>query len=296
MPTPEIKKAVIPVAGMGTRMLPATKAQRKEMLPVAGKPLLQYAVEEAATSGIETVVLITGDRSASLLEHFKRDIALEELLESRGQRREAELVRSLSDLVTFCTVQQASPRGLGHAVYCALNAVGNEPFVLLLPDVIIDAARPCAAQLIDIYRQCGGSLIAVRQLQPTDLPRHGVVTPDKSRVGDAAKCFRITGLVEKPAVEKAPSNFGVFGRYLLQPSIFRFIESSLSNDNAEIQLTDSLNLMAKEESIRGFQFSGEHFDAGDLVGFLKANLWLSLKDNEARSEIRSFLTECLRKV
>jgi UTP--glucose-1-phosphate uridylyltransferase len=294
MPNVPIRKAVIPVAGLGTRMLPATKAQRKEMLPVAGKPLVQYSVEEAAASGIETIVLVTGDRSASLVEHFKRNVALEELLERRGQLREAELVRSLSDLVTFCTVEQPSPHGLGHAVYCALEAIGNEPFVLLLPDVIIDAVHPCAAQLIDAYHECGGSVIAVRQLHPTELQRHGVVTPANAKVRHGAKCFRIISLVEKPKAEQAPSEFGVFGRYLLQPSIFRFIERNCSNNGAEIQLTDSLNLMAKEEPIHGFQFSGEHFDAGDKIGFLQANIWLSLKDKEVELDITSFMRKCLQ--
>jgi len=296
MPKSYIKKAVIPVAGMGTRMLPATKAQRKEMLPVAGKPLIQYSVEEAAASGIETVILVTGDRSASLIEHFKRNVELEELLESRGQLREAELLRSLSDLVTFCTVQQSTPRGLGHAVYCAHKVVGDEPFVVLLPDVIIDAARPCTAQLIEAYGQLSGSIIGVRQLHPTELKRHGVVMPINGDANDGSNCFRIKGLVEKPAPEKAPSHFGVLGRYLLQPSIFRFIERMFSNDDAEIQLTDSLDLMAKEESVHAFQLSGEHFDAGDRAGFLRANIRLSLKDRELQTDIKSFLTDCLQEL
>jgi UTP--glucose-1-phosphate uridylyltransferase len=283
-----IKKAVIPVAGIGTRMLPATKAQRKEMLPVAGKPLIQYSVEEAAASGIETVILVTGAHSAPLLAHFARDIALEQLLEKQGKFKEADRTRLLSQLVTFCTVNQTAPLGLGHSVYCARELVGNEPFVLLLPDVIIDGAQPCTAQLRDAYYECGGNVIATRRLHRSELRRHGVVAPAGS-IGDDLRPFRITALVEKPALENAPSDLGVFGRYLLQPAIFEYIERLLRIAAGEIQLTDALNLMAKEQAVYGLQFTGEHFDAGEPVGFLKANIALSLKDPELGSELRTFL-------
>ena len=270
-------------------MLPATKAQRKEMLPVAGKPLIQYSVEEAAASGIERVVLVTGEHSAPLLEHFQRNIALEDLLQERGQLKQAELMKNLSELVTFCTIDQPNPQGLGHSVYCARELIGDEPFVLLLPDVIIDAAQPCAAQLVEAYQECGGSVIATRRLHPSELQRHGVLAPPQDARGDLAQCFRVTALVEKPSPEEAPSSFGVFGRYLLQSNIFEYLERTLPDANGEIQLTDALNLMAREHAVYGLQFQGEHFDAGEPFGFLKANIALSLKDPQLGVELREFL-------
>jgi UTP--glucose-1-phosphate uridylyltransferase len=289
-----INKAVIPVAGIGTRMLPATKAQRKEMLPVAGKPLIQYAVEEAAVSGIDTIVLVTGSRSASLLEHFQRDVLLEETLASQGRAREAELIRKLSDLVTVCAVEQSRPLGLGHAVYCARDLVGGEPFALILPDVIIDAAYPCTAQLIEAYGECEGSIIATRRIDSSEFQRHGVVALADSGFDDANQTFRIAGFVEKPAPEKAPSHFGVFGRYILEPEVFGCIEPDLSVGEREIQLTDALDRLAKQHSVYGVQFSGQHFDAGNPLGFLEANVSLSLNDPSLGSEFRTFLQDVLK--
>ena len=294
MPNPSIKKAVIPVAGAGTRMLPATKALSKEMMPVAGKPLIQYSVEEAAASGIETVVLVTSERSAALLEHFQRNFALEELLEKRGQHREADRLKALSQLVTFRTVEQTEPLGLGHAVYCARHLIGDEPFALLLPDVIIDAARPCTAQLIDAYRKGQGSVIATRRVPPSELHRFGVIVPANGKSSNLSRHFRIAGLVEKPSPENAPSDFGVFGRYVLEPTIFEYLGRLVPNALTEIQVTDALNAMARGRSIYGLQFDGEHFDAGEPLGFLKANVALALEDSQLGLEFRTFLQSRLQ--
>jgi len=269
-------------------MLPATKALRKEMLPVAGKPILQYAVEEAAASGIETVVLVTGNHSASLLKHFARDFELEELLEQRGQIKEAELVRHLSELVTFCTVKQDRPLGLGHAISCTSSVIGSETFAVLLPDVIIEGNEPCTLQLIRASLECNASILAVRGLTTDQVRRHGVVSYDQTSLSTSLDCFRITGLVEKPEPERAPSTYGVFGRYVLRAEIFDYIRD-MPEHPAEIQLTDALDRMAQDWELFGLLFEGDHYDTGDRMGFLHANLAISLKDPRFRTELRSLL-------
>ena len=289
MSNPKIAKAVIPVAGLGTRMLPATKALRKEMLPIAGKPLIQYAIEEAAASGIETVILVTGDHSAMLIEHFERNTTLENLLEKQGRFEEAERLRALSRLVTFRTVAQSTPLGLGHAIYCSRELVGNEPFAVLLPDVIIHAVVPCTAQLVKAYDKHKASLIATRRLQQSELQRHGVIAPADPQNDDATGIIRVSGLIEKPSAASAPSSFGVFGRYLLQPSVFEYLESLVPSAKAEVQLTDALSAMAKDHPMYGVEFAGDHFDAGDPVGFVLANVAISLKDGYLGPRVRELL-------
>jgi UTP--glucose-1-phosphate uridylyltransferase len=286
MSNQKITKAVIPVAGLGTRMLPTTKALRKEMLPVAGKPMIQHAVEEASASGIKTVVLVTGERGATLLEHFERNPSLERLLEECGQFEKAERLRQLSSLVSFCTVPQAEPLGLGHAVYCARNLIGDEPFAVILPDVVIHASVPCTAQLIQGCETHSGSFIAIRHLHQQELQRHGIVDSADFAKQDSLEVFRLSRLIEKPLPENAPSHFGIFGRYVLEPAIFEYLERVLSTSSGEVQLTEALNLMAKDRSVFGLLFDGEHFDAGDPLGFITANIALSLKIPELEIELR----------
>jgi len=268
----KIVKAVIPAAGFGTRMLPATKAVPKEMLPVAGKPLIQYAVEEAAASGIETVILVIRDNKSLIQEHFTRDHKLESLLGRRRLRESTELIRSLADLADLQYVEQQNPLGLAHAISCARSLVGNEPFVVLLPDVIMVNGEPATLQLIRAHEQSGGSVVAVREVQLQDVERFGIAEVERSTARPCGKFVRIRALVEKPSVEHAPSRLGVFGRYLLQPSVWNTIAQARPDARGEVQLTDALNLLCQNEPVFGLCFEGQHYDAGDPIGYLKANI------------------------
>jgi UTP--glucose-1-phosphate uridylyltransferase len=290
-PVLKITKAVIPAAGFGTRMLPATKVLPKELLPVAGKPLIQHAVEEAAASGIETIILVIRQEKSALQEHFKRDSELEFFLESRGKKEEAELLRRLSNLVEVRCAFQDEPRGLANAVACAGELVGNEPFAVLLPDVIIDAAEPCTKQLISAYAEHPGSFIAIRQVELQELGRHGVLRVENCQDTCDGRMLRAISLVEKPTFESARSRFGIFGRYILEPEIFPHIESTLPARNGEVQLTDALDRMCRERPVYGFCFKGKHYDAGDTLGLLEASIVLALKDPKLQQRLWRFLLQ-----
>jgi UTP--glucose-1-phosphate uridylyltransferase len=289
----KIVKAVIPAAGFGTRMLPATKAVPKEMLPVAGKPLIQYAVEEAAASGIETVILVIRDNKSLIQEHFTRDHKLESLLGRRRLRESTELIRSLADLADLQYVEQQNPLGLAHAISCARSLVGNEPFVVLLPDVIMVNGEPATLQLIHAHEQSGGSVVAVREVQLQEVERFGIAEVERSTARPCGKFVRIRALVEKPSVEHAPSRLGVFGRYLLQPSVWKTIEQTRPDARGEVQLTDALNLLCQNEPVFGLCFEGQHYDAGDPIGYLKANIELSLQDPRVQHSLRGCLAGLL---
>jgi UTP--glucose-1-phosphate uridylyltransferase len=277
----KITKAVIPAAGFGTRMLPATKALPKEMLPVAGKPLIQYAIEEAASSGIDTVVIVVRNHRSLIESHFAADPALDTFLRSRHQHATADDVSRLSTLVRLEFVEQHQPRGLGDAIRCAKPLLNDEPFVVLLPDVIMIHDEPVAAQLIRARERNAGSFIAVRRVDLQDVERHGIIKTSQSRSsGDSP--LKIDGLVEKPSPEKAPSRIGIFGRYLLEPLIWDAIEGTSEDARGEIQLTDALNLYCQSNPLYGLPFAGDHYDAGDRLGNLRANVELSLRDSALR--------------
>ncbi len=274
----KIVKAVIPAAGFGTRMLPATKAVPKEMLPVAGKPLIQYAVEEAAASGIETVILVIRNHKSLIQAHFTRDRELESFLENRQLKAAAELVCRLTELVDLRYVEQEKPLGLAYAIGCARSLVGAEPFVVLLPDVIMMNVEPVAGQLIRAHEQHGGSVVAIREVEPGELERHGIVQVERPTAHPFDTSVRVTGLVEKPSIENAPSRLGVFGRYLLEPTIWDAIAQTDPDARGEVQLTDALNLLCHKSPLYGLFFDGQHYDAGDRAGYLKANIELTLQD------------------
>lgn len=284
-----VRYAVVPAAGLGTRMLPATKAVRKELLPIAGKPMIQYAIEEAAASGIENVTLVSDEDSSNVLRYFQRNLDLEQHLQGQGKAREAELIRNLASIVNLSVVRQAKPLGLGDAVACAEQAVRGA-FVVLLPDVIIHATEPCAAQLIRASADRQVNAIAVRSLRLEEVRNHGVVVGDGE---DSARCFLIKGLVEKPEPEKAPSRFGVFGRYLLQHEVFHYLREAPSYTGAEAQFTDALDRMARHVETLGVLFAGEHYDAGDPTGFIVANVATALRAGGTTAELRSRLTTLL---
>jgi len=286
----KVRKAVLPVAGLGTRFFPATKAQPKEMLPIVDKPLVQYAVEEAIASGIEYIILVTSEGKGVLEDHFDSDIELEYLLEARGKTAELALIREIAQLATVWSVRQKYPHGLGHAIGCARALVGDEPFAVILPDDIIDAATPCLRQLIEVYAEHPGCLLATRQVPPEVLARYGVLAVEPvAETRWPQRLFRVTSLVEKPKPEQAPSRYAVIGRYILEPDIFELIERTSPDGSGEIQITDSLALYAQRQPMYAFLFEGEHYDAGDKLGFLRASVAYALKHPELGPAFRAYL-------
>jgi|SRR6516225_2894970 len=286
-----IRTAVIPAAGLGTRMFPATKAVPKELLPVAAKPLIQYAVEEAATSGIETVIIVVRHKRSLIQTHFARDRAFESFLRRRGLNESADLTRELSAIAKLKFVEQKKPRGLAHAVFCARPLLGDDPFVVLLPDVIMVSREPVVSQLICARKELGGNVIAARQVPPQDVGRFGILQIRPAEI--SKRSVRVTGLVEKPSVGQAPSQLGVFGRYVLEPSIWSTIAKTNPDANGEVQLTDALNLLCKDQSVFGLFFEGRHYDAGDRIGYLKANIELSLDNPCLAQPLRNYLSSVL---
>lgn len=287
----KIVKAVIPAAGFGTRMLPATKAVPKEMLPVASKPLIQYAVEEVAASGIETVILVIRDHKSLIREHFAPDHKLESFLDRHGLSACINLVRELPKIAELEFVEQEEPLGLAHAVSCARPLLGDDPFVVLLPDVIMVSREPVVRQLIRAREESGGSVIAVREVEPQDMQRFGIVRAGSSIMDQSGRSVRITGLVEKPALHHAPSQLGIFGRYLLEPYIWKAIAQTSPDASGEIQFTDALNLLSQNEPLFGVRFEGQHYDAGDRIGFLKANLEIALQDSRLREPLLRYVSD-----
>jgi UTP--glucose-1-phosphate uridylyltransferase len=274
-------------------MLPATKAIPKEMLPVAGKPLIQYAVEEAVASGIETVILVVRERKSLIEAHFGSDRELESFLDHRRLSASLQAVHNLTDLVDLQYVQQQSPSGLANAVSCARPLLGDEPFVVLLPDVIMVHDEPVTLQLIRAYEQLDGSIIAVREVEPQLVERFGIVQTERPKAVSFGESVRVTGLVEKPSAEHAPSRLGVFGRYLLEPVIWLAIEQTIGDARGEVQLTDALNWLCRERPAHGLFFEGQHYDAGDRLGYLKANIELSLQDPCVQQPLRGYLADLL---
>ncbi len=289
----KITKAVIPAAGFGTRMLPATKALAKEMLPVAGKPLIQYAVEEAASSGIETVILVVRDHKSLIEAHFARDRDLESFLGERRLSASIPLIRNLAELADLRYVEQKNPLGLAHAISCARSLLGDEPFAVLLPDVVMLGNEPVTSQLMRAREEHGGTVIAVREVELQDVGRFGIVRTERSTLPASSNSIPLTGLVEKPAPDKAPSRLGVFGRYLLEPVIWSAIDKTEADASGEAQLTDALNLVCGNAPLFGFCFEGRHYDAGDRVGYLKANIELSLQSPELRQPLLRHLSGIL---
>jgi UTP--glucose-1-phosphate uridylyltransferase len=288
--TKRVRKAVLPAAGLGTRFLPATKAQPKEMLPVVDKPLIQYSVEECVASGIENIIIVTGRGKNAIEDHFDAAPELERFLEERGKRELAEQVRQISNLIQFSYTRQKEPLGLGHAVLCARELVGEEPFAVLLGDVIIDSAVPATRQLAEVFQATGTGVIAVQEVPRAQTRLYGIVdavAANHSPWGE--RLLRVRGLVEKPTPERAPSTLGVTGRYVLPPEIFHCIERAGQGVLGEIQLTDALVLLAQEQGLYALVLDGTTYDAGDKLGFLKATVEFGLKNPEFGQAFREYL-------
>jgi UTP--glucose-1-phosphate uridylyltransferase len=285
-----VRKAVLPAAGLGTRFLPATKAQPKEMLAVVDKPLIQYVVEECVASGIENIIIITGRGKNAIEDHFDSSPALEQFLEERGKKDLADLVRQISNMVNFSYTRQKEALGLGHAVLTARDLVGEEPFAVLLGDVIIPDQRPATRQLMDVYEATGIGAIAVEEVPPEKTYLYGVVDAErepKSQWGE--RLLRIRNLVEKPQPAEAPSNFAVTGRYVLPPEIFDCLERTKPGRGGEIQLTDALRMLAEENGLWAYLYEGTSYDAGDKLGFLQATVEMALRNPELGENFRAYL-------
>lgn len=275
----DINKVVIPAAGMGTRFLPVTKAVPKEMLPIAGRPLIQFAVEEAVASGLKEVIFVVSRGKEVLADYFQRDLALEHALQARGRHDDAKLIRSLSELAKIRTAYQEAPLGLAHAIGCAQHLVGDEPFAVILPDAIIDAPTPCLLQLLQCHSNHPGCVVATQQVDASEVDRFGIleVVPISDSCCEG-RAMRVKSLVERPQAGSVPSRFGIFGRYILHPEIFRCIERTQRGFAGEFQLTDSLGLCSERVPLYAFKFEGNHYDAGNKLGFLQATLAYAMKD------------------
>ncbi len=287
---PKVRKAVFPAAGLGTRFLPATKAQPKEMLPLVDKPLIQYGVEEAMHSGIQNILIITGRGKSAIEDHFDVSFELEHLLESRNKKDLLAIVRSISDMIDIAYIRQKEALGLGHAVFRARDIVGNEPFAVVLSDDIIESEIPCLRQLLDIYEFFGAPVLALMEVPPEEISAYGVVDADPvPHNGCRDRLYRIHNLVEKPKPSEAPSNLAIIGRYVLTPEIFSSIEAIEPGTLGEIQLTDGLKHMLRNRPIYGYRFEGTRYDAGDKLGFLKATVEIALRRYDLGGPFREYL-------
>src|ERR1700690_1749223 len=287
-----VRKAVLPVAGLGTRFLPATKAIPKEMLTLVDKPLIQYAVEECIASGIEHIIFVTARRKNSIEDHFDFAPELEQFLEERGKKAEKELVRGIGAGVRFSSTRQSEALGLGHAVLCAADLVGDEPFAVVLGDVVLDGEVPATHRLVEIYEATGKGAIDVEVVPRERLHFYGVIdaTPEKeARWGD--RLLRVKDMVEKPSADKAPSNWGITGRYVLPPGIFGFLEKTKPGTGGEIQLTDALRALAQGSGLWAYIGESTTHDAGDKLGYLKATVALALKHPKLGKDFRAYLKE-----
>ena len=285
--TNKVTKAIFPIAGMGTRFLPATKAIPKEMLTVLDKPVLEWAVIEAAKSGIEQMIFVTSSRKNSIMEHFDRSVLLEDLLKKKKKIKELESINIQHSLGSFSFVNQSEPKGLGHAVLCASKLINkNENFVVILPDDIIMSKVPITKQLIDLSKKNNyASVIALEAVDKKKVYKYGVIEYSKNQ----GKSYNIMNLVEKPKVSEAPSNLTIVGRYLLNEKIFTYLKKMKLGHNKEIQLTDSLNELIEEPGLLGLEFDGERFDCGNKLGFIEANLKFGLNDKDIKTELKKII-------
>lgn len=283
-----LKKAVMPVAGMGTRFLPATKAIAKEMLPVVDRPLVQYAVDEARAAGIEQFCFVTGRGKTAIVEHFDVHYELERLLEERGKAKElAELRAQAMEPGNLVTTRQQVPMGLGHAIWCARSFIGDDPFAILLPDDLMMCDVSCTKQLADAYRETGGNVVAIEEVPMERVNRYGVIDVGK----DMGKLVSVKGLVEKPPIDQAPSNLTIIGRYVLMPEVIGHLAKMEKGAGGEVQLTDGMAKLIGHQPFHGLRYEGRRFDCGDKVGFLEAQIAFALKRPELAPQVREFLAK-----
>jgi UTP--glucose-1-phosphate uridylyltransferase len=285
-----VRKAVFPAAGWGTRFLPATKAQPKEMLPLVDKPVIQYAVEEAVAAGIEQVIIVTSTQKRAIEDHFDLSFELEHLLEEKGEIEKLRMVRHITDLAQIAYVRQKEQLGLGHAILMTKDLIGNEPFAVLLPDDVVISERPCIGQLIHAYEQSHGSVVAVMQVPRDESDRYGMVAAETTESQlDGGRLRRMTRIVEKPAPAESPSTLAVIGRYVLTPKIFDKLEQTQRGAGGEIQLTDAIEALMQEQSVFAYEFEGIRYDAGTTMGWLRATIDVALQRPDIGAELRAHL-------
>ena len=288
-----VKKAVIPAAGLGTRFLPATKAQPKEMLPIVDKPTLQYIIEEAVASGVEERLIITGRNKKSIEDHFDKSVELELELENKGKTDLLEIVRGISNMVNIHYIRQKEPKGLGDAIYCARYFIGDEPFAIMLGDDMVDNGQgpPCLKQLIDAYETHNASILGVQEVDKENTDKYGII--DGQKLSD--NIYKVKALVEKPDPDQAPSNVAILGRYIITPQIFDILGQIPPGKNGEIQLTDALEILKDKEDMYAYVFEGRRYDLGDKLGFLQATVDAALKKPELRDEFLRYLNQVCEK-
>ncbi|NTV91473.1 MAG: UTP--glucose-1-phosphate uridylyltransferase GalU [Clostridiales bacterium] len=288
----KVRKAIIPAAGLGTRFLPATKAQPKEMLPIVDKPTIQYIVEEAIDSGIEDIMIVTGRGKRAIEDHFDKSYELEDTLRAKGQDELLSLVQDISNLVNIHYIRQKEAKGLGHAIHCAKSFIDNEPFAVLLGDDIVDAQVPCLKQMIEVYNEYNTSIIGVQRVPEDDVSKYGIIScnPIEDRV------YKIKDMVEKPDKDKAPSNMAILGRYIITPRIFECLEKVQPGKGGEIQLTDALRDLLKLEAMYAYDFIGKRYDVGNKQGFLEATIEFALKREDLKDEFTQYLKGIVSKL
>lgn len=287
-----VKKAIIPAAGLGTRFLPATKSQPKEMLPIVDKPTLQYIIEEAINSGIEEILIITGRNKKSIEDHFDKSVELELELQQKGKTEMLEMVQEISNMVNIHYIRQKEPKGLGHAIHCAKSFIGDEPFAVLLGDDIVDSDTPCLKQLIDAYDEYKTSILGVQEVAKEDTDKYGIL--DCKYIED--RVYKVKDMVEKPNVEEAPSNIAILGRYIITPAIFEILENQAPGKGGEIQLTDALKTLAQHEAIYAYNFEGRRYDVGDKLGFLEATIDFALKRDNLKDGLMNYMKNIVKEV
>ena len=283
----KVRKAIIPAAGLGTRFLPATKAQPKEMLPIVDKPTIQYIIEEAVASGIEDIIIISGRGKQTIENHFDRSIELEMELEKTGKTDYLKMVREIADMANVHYIRQKQPRGLGHAVLVAKQFIGDEPFAVLLGDDIVVSKTPCLGQMIEQFEECQSSILGVQTVPEEVVNKYGII--DGERVSD--RMYRVHDMVEKPDPEHAPSHVAVLGRYIITPEIFPLLETQGAGKGGEIQLTDALKRLAKQQEVYAYDFKGHRYDVGDKFGFIQATLDFALKREDLREPVTAYIKE-----
>lgn len=281
----KVRKAIIPAAGLGTRFLPATKAQPKEMLPIVDKPTIQYIIEEAVESGIQDIIIISGRNKRSIEDHFDRSVELELELEKHDKQEMLDMVKHISDMANIHYIRQKEPRGLGHAVLTARHFIGNEPFAVLLGDDVVMAQKPCLKQMIEVFDEYKTSVLGVQKVDHSQVNKYGIVNckPVDDRV------YKVKDLVEKPNIDEAPSDIAILGRYIITPHVFDLLENQDAGAGGEIQLTDALKRLCKEEPMYCYDFKGHRYDVGTKIGFLQANIESALRNPELADGMKAYL-------
>ncbi|KYD05544.1 UTP--glucose-1-phosphate uridylyltransferase [Heyndrickxia sporothermodurans] len=287
----KIRKAIIPAAGLGTRFLPATKAMPKEMLPIVDKPTIQFIVEEAVASGIEDIIIVTGKGKRAIEDHFDNAPELEQNLKEKGKLELLETVQYSSKLANIHYIRQKEPKGLGHAVWCARNFIGDEPFAVLLGDDIIESHTPCLRQLINQYEETYSSIIGVQEVPDHETHRYGIIDPSAS----SDRRYQVSKFVEKPKQGTAPSNLAIMGRYILNPEIFMFLDKQETGAGGEIQLTDAIQKLNEIQRVFAYNFEGKRYDVGEKLGFVKTTIEFALQNNEIKDDLIEFLVEEVKK-